>query len=251
MEMQTLINGECLECMSRIPDHSVDMILCDLPYGTTRNAWDAIIPFEAMWSQYWRITKTNAAIVLFAQPPFDKKLAFSCLDFFRYEWIWQKTRSTGFLNSKRQPLRAHENILVFYKNKCNYIPQMTPCKPYKSKISSKNISSKNYGGGGAVEPFLRVYDKRYPSSVLMFPHDKHHIHPTQKPIRLLEYLIATYTYEGMTVLDNCMGSGSTGVACKNLNRNFIGIERDINYFELARNRIESHIVEADLPQKIS
>lgn len=285
--MFKLIKGDCLEKMKNIPDKSIDMILCDLPYGTTRIKWDTIIPLkdfisvyinkkqvnisrenwllyninklkeydidkinkyfetnkkEGLWSIYNKIIKDNGVIVLFAQTPFDKVLGCSNLEMLRYEWIWEKTQATGFLNANKMPLKAHENILVFYKKLPTYNPQKTqghtPIHSYTKYISTQN-NTELYGemkeeisGGGETD--------RFPRSVQIFASDKQkeHLHPTQKPVALLEYLIKTYTNENETVLDNCMGSGSTGVACLNTNRNFIGIEKDDKYFDIAKERID-------------
>ena len=232
-----LLHGDCLELMKDIPDGSVDMILADLPYGTTRNKWDSVIPLEPLWEQYERIIKDNGAIVLTAQTPFDKVLGASNIQMMKYEWIWQKTESTGFLNAKKMPLKKHENILVFYKKLPTYNPQFTTGTPYSYK--KEGISSSNYGDSKGTK-LIKNSGKRYPVSTITFKKDKG-LHPTQKPVALMEYLIKTYTNEGDTVLDNVMGSGTTGVACKNLNRNFIGMELDEEYFEIARERIEKHI----------
>ena len=224
--------------MKTIPDKSIDMILCDLPYGTTHNQWDKIIPFENLWGGYNRIIKDNGAIVLFSQQPFTSKLVSSNYKDFRYEWIWEKPQLTGFLNSHKMPMKSHENILLFYKHLPTYNPQMTEGKPYKSVAGSK---SSKYGKYHEVK--IVNNGTRYPKSIIRFNTDKSKsaLHPTQKPVALCEYLIKTYTNEGETVLDNCMGSGTTGVACVNTKRNFIGFELDEKYFETAKNRIENAI----------
>jgi site-specific DNA-methyltransferase (adenine-specific) len=224
--------GDCLEVMKRIPDKSVDAIICDLPYGTTQNKWDSVIPLDLLWDQYKRIC--NGAIVLTAQTPFDKVLGYSNLKMLKYEWIWVKENGTGFLNAKKAPLKNHENVLVFYDKPPTYNPQMrTGFKPYVCKQGS--TKSKNYGSqAGAV---TESNGERYPLTVIEFQRDKDKIHPTQKPVALMEYFVKTYTNEGDTILDNCMGSGTTGIACKNLNRKFIGIEQDPSYFEIAKGRI--------------
>lgn len=225
--------GDCLEVMKQIPDKSVDAIICDLPYGTTACKWDSVIPFEPLWAQYKRICK--GAIVLTAQSPFDKVLGASNINMLRYEWIWVKEAGTGFLNAKKAPLKNHENVLVFYEKNPTYNPQMrTGFKPY---VCKKGGDSENYGTGLSNNIVTVNNGDRYPLTVIEFKRDKDKIHPTQKPVALMEYLVKTYTNEGDTVLDNCMGSGTTGVACKNLNRNFIGIEQDANYFEIAKGRI--------------
>lgn len=240
-----LYKGDCLEIMKDIPDKSVDMILCDLPYGTTKCKWDTIIPLELLWEQYERIIKDNGAILLFGQTPFDKVLGCSNLKLLRYEWIWEKPNATGFLNAKKMPMKAHENILVFYKKLPVYNPQKTsghpPIHSFTRNIEKSDINGlygtmkKEIVGGGNTD--------RYPRSIQRFSSDtqKCKLHPTQKPVALLEYLIKTYTNEDETVLDNCMGSGSTGIACLRTNRNFIGIEKDGKYFDIACNRINEFI----------
>lgn len=233
--MINLLQGDCLELMKELPDKSIDMILCDLPYGTTKNKWDVVIDLDKLWEQYTRIIKDNSAIVLTAQTPFDKVLGASNIKMLKYEWIWEKSNSTGFLNAKRQPLRKHENVLVFYKKLPSYTPQ--GLIPY-NKIVRRGSNGSNYNGSNK-ENFQEFTN--YPTSIIQFGYDKEKIHPTQKPVALFEYLIKTYTNEGDTVLDNCMGSGTTGVACKNLNRNFIGMELDETYFNIAKDRIENHV----------
>lgn len=231
--------GDCLEVMEDIKDESVDFVICDLPYGTTQNNWDCCIDLDKLWKEYKRIIKPNGCIALFAQSPFDKVLACSNLKMYRYEWIIEKTRATGHLNAKKMPMKAHENILIFYKKLPTYHPQMT--HGHERKVSTaehkKNCKiTTNYGNHG-----LTTYNStdRYPRDVLTFSWDtqKISIHPTQKPVALLEYMINTYTNEGDLVLDNCMGSGTTGVACKKLNRDFIGIELEEYYFCEAKKRI--------------
>ena len=232
-----LIQGDCLEVMKNIPSASVDMILCDLPYGTTRNKWDTCLNLGKLWEQYKRIIKDNGAIVLFSQMPFTAALVMSNPKMFRYEWIAEKSLATGFLNAKRMPMKAHENILVFYKKLPTYNAQMTKGKPYS--ITRRDI------GGQYLRNFESIETKnegtRCPRDVLRDLWQPYcggkMYHPTQKPVPLLEYLIKTYTNEGDTVLDNCMGSGSTGVACVNTKRDFIGVELDENYFDIARRRI--------------
>lgn len=234
-----LNQGDCLELMKNIPDKSVDMMLCDLPYGTTsKNKWDTVIPISELWESYNRIIKDNAAVLLFGQPPFSSMLICSNRKMFRYEWIWYKSLPQGFLNSKRMPLRTTENISVFYKKLPKYNPQMRRGKPYNKGLRKANSTS-NYGDFGAGASGSND-GSRYPINVLHFSNGNHHniFHPTQKPVPLLEYLIRTYTNEGDTVLDNCMGSGSTGVACVNTNRDFIGMELDENYFNIAKERIQ-------------
>jgi site-specific DNA-methyltransferase (adenine-specific) len=236
-----LLLGDCLELMKSIPDGSVDAIICDLPYGTTNCKWDSVIDLPKLWIQYNRIIKPNGAIVLTAQTPFDKVLGCSNLSMLKYEWIWEKTQATGHLNAKKMPMKAHENILVFYKKLPTYNPQKTkghkPINSYTKYVETQN-NTEIYGkmkqemsGGGETD--------RYPRSVITFSSDKQKskLHSTQKPLALMEYLVKTYTNEGETVLDSTMGSGTTMVACKNLNRNGIGIEMDEKYFEIATKRL--------------
>lgn len=259
--MIDLKQGDCLELMRDIPSKSIDLILCDLPYGTTKNKWDSVLDLELLWEQYNRIIKDRGAILLFAQTPFDKVLGVSNLENLRYEIIWQKTAPTGFLNAKKMPMKAHENILVFYKKLPTYNPQMTQGHPRKVSSkksrseSAKRHSEKSLKGESNYGIFandIEGYDstERYPLSVQVFAKDqqKENYHPTQKPVALLEWLIKTYSNEGDLVLDNCMGSGSTGVACVNLNRNFIGFELTEQYFNIAKERIEK-VVKAKDEQK--
>lgn len=236
-----LWHGDCLELMKDIPDKSVDMILCDLPYGTTQNKWDSVIDLHLLWTQYNRISKDNAAIVLFGAQPFSSILVCSNLSAFKYDWCWQKPKGTGHLNAKKQPMRDKEDILVFYRKQCTYNPQMTKGTPYKDK-AGKDYSA-NSSMTGSYGKYTNYREEnigfRCPKQVIQFGVvERDTVHPTQKPVALLEYLIKTYTLEGETVLDNTMGSGSTGVACVNTKRNFIGIEQDDKYFEIACDRIE-------------
>ena len=239
MEDIELWHGDCLELMKDIPDKSVDMILCDLPYGTTHNKWDSVIPFEPLWEHYNRIIKDNGAICLFGQGLFTANLICSNKKMYRYDLIWEKTKAGGFLNARRMPLQAHENISIFYKKIPIYNPQMEIGKPYTKK-SVTNGDGKNYGKFDRVGKTAVNDGTRFPRSVIKISNDNHKsLHPTQKPVALCEYLIKTYTNDGGAVLDNCMGSGTTGVACKHLNRKFIGIELDNTYFEIAKQRIEN------------
>lgn len=233
-----LYQGYCLELMKDIPEKSIDMILCDLPYGITQNKWDKIIPFTDLWKAYDRIIKDNGAIVLFSKGIFSARLIISQEKLYRYTLIWEKSMAVGFLNSRRMPLQAHEDILVFYKKLPTYNPQMKTGKPY-IKRNIENGDGNNYGKFERKGKTLVNNGSRCPRSVIKFSNGNHNSqHPTQKPVPLLEYLIKTYTNEGDTVLDNCMGSGSTGVACVNTNRDFIGMELDENYFQTAKERIE-------------
>lgn len=240
--MYKLLHGDCVELMSKIPDKSVDMILCDLPYGQTqRNKWDTVISFEPLWEQYKRIIKDNGVIALFANGMFTAELMLSNKSMWKYNLIWEKTQPTGFLNAKKMPLRSHEDICIFYNKLPTYNPQKTSGHTRKVSKAEHKVGCKSttdYGEHG-----LTTYDstERYPKSVWKFAKDiqKSALHPTQKPVALLEELIKTYTNEGDLVLDNCMGSGSTGVACLNTSRSFIGIELDDDYFKLAKERIEN------------
>ena len=232
-----LWKGDCLELMNDIPDKSVDCIITDLPYGTTQCKWDTIIPFEQLWRQYNRIIKDNGAIVLFGTEPFSSHLRLSNLKNYKYDWIWDKVKGTGFLNAKRQPMRNHELISVFYKKQCTYNPQKTYGHKMKKSYRSKDLQTDVYGE--MKNDYTYESTERYPRSIQVFSTDTQNssLHPTQKPVALIEYLIKTYTNDGELVFDSCMGSGTTGVACINTNRRFIGIELDNNYFEIAKNRI--------------
>ena len=233
--MIQLIHGDCLEKMADIADGSVDMILCDLPYGTTACKWDTIIPFELLWAQYRRIAKRSAAIVLTASQPFTTALIASNMREFRYTWVWEKEQGVNFMLAKKQPLKVHEDVCVFYRDLPAYSPQMTAGRPY---VSGKGNSGEVTG---CREKVQTINDgTRYPRSIQQFGRQTG-IHPTQKPVALMEYLIHTYTQEGETVLDNCMGSGTTGVACINTGRSFIGIERDEKYFQIATDRIKGAV----------
>jgi site-specific DNA-methyltransferase (adenine-specific) len=236
-----LLQGDCLEMMQLLPDNSIDMILCDLPYGTTRNKWDSTIDLSALWAEYRRIC--NGAIVLTAQTPFDKVLGASNIGMLRYEWIWQKTKATGHLNANLQPMKNHENVLVFYKDFPTYNPQGLVRKAVPT-IRKGGNNGTNYGKSDkdAIQEF-----ENYPRSILHIPSEGKTVHPTQKPVALMEYLIRTYTNPGDNVLDNCMGSGTTGVACAQSGRTFVGIERDPDYFKIAKERVESAYKQAKEP----
>lgn len=233
----TLYKGDCLEEMKKIEDGSVDMILCDLPYGTTACKWDTVIPFEPLWAQYRRIAKRNAAIVLTASQPFTSALIASNFKDFRYCWVWEKTIASNFMHTKRRPGKKHEEIAVFYRNQPTYNPQMVAGKPYADKPRTRTIGLGR--DASHTKASLKNYGTRYPGSVIKISNGNNgSTHPTQKPIALMEYMIRTYTQEGETVLDNCAGSGTTGVACANTGRKFIGIERDDKYFDIAKSRIQ-------------
>ena len=243
-----LYNGDCLEVMKNIPDNSVDLILCDLPYGTTDCKWDTVIPFDLLWQQYDRVIKDNGAILLFGKQPFTTDLINSNRKLFKYELIWEKDKPTNFALANKQPMCYHENILMFYKKQPIYNKQMVEREGkgtwrYNFDISHENRTIQGTNRKYCGKKDKSNYDIKYknPKSILYFDTGKrqHLQHPTQKPVTLLEYLIKTYTNENDLVLDNCMGSGSTGVACKNLNRNFIGIELDETYFKIAKERIDN------------
>jgi site-specific DNA-methyltransferase (adenine-specific) len=231
MDLIKLMNGDCLELMKEIPDNSIDMVLCDLPYGTTSSKWDIIIPFEPLWEQYIRIVKEKTPIILFASQPFTSLLISSNLKMFRYNWVWNKKITGNPLLAKYQPLKIHEDICVFSKKSPNYYPQMRDGKMRKTGGGVSNL-------WGMDMSKTKMTDKYFPVSIIEFYNSKRKLlHPTQKPYDLLKYLINTYTKEGDIILDNTMGSGSTGVAAVELNRKFIGIEKDEKYFEIAKNRI--------------
>lgn len=225
--------------MPTIKTATIDMILCDLPYGTTKNSWDKIIDFDLLWKQYERIIKENGAILLFSQSPFDKRLALSNMSLYRYEWIWEKTSATGFLNAKKMLLKAHENILVFYKKLPTYNPIKTKAHKKISLAKHQTVCKKSSNYGNQLKPIDYSSSERYPRSVLKFKTDKQksNLHPNQKPLALIEYLIKTYTNENETILDNCMGSGTTPLAAIKTNRKYIGIEMDTNYYKIAQKRI--------------
>lgn len=237
----TLYFGDCLEVMSKMPENSVDMLFTDLPYGTTRCPWDTPIDLDQFWVEAKRVVKPRCVKLLFAQTPFDKVLGCSNMKELRYEWIWEKTQASGHLNAKKMPLKAHENLLVFYDKAPLYIPQMseghTPVHSFAKSAELQNKTSlygrvkKSVSGGGSTT--------RYPRSVLKGPSDKQtcHLHPTQKPVWLCEKMILTYTKPGQTVLDCCMGSASIGVACQNTGREYIGIDNDPNWFLVASKRL--------------
>lgn len=235
-----LYQSDCLEVMKDIPDESIDCIITDPPYGTTACKWDSVIPFEPMWEQLNRIIKSNGAIVLFGSEPFSSALRMSNIKNYKYDWVWDKIGTTGFLNAKKRPLRRYELISVF----CNKTPVYYPIMEERGKPRKKGNYNKNNDGKGEMvygkfENVTTINNLYYPTDILQFSNavNKGKVHPTQKPVTLLEYLIKTYTFEGETVLDFTMGSGTTGVACKNLNRNFIGIELDETYFNIAKERI--------------
>lgn len=235
----TLLHGDCLELMASIPEASIDMILCDLPYQRTRNKWDVIIPFEPLWEQYRRIIKPNGAIVLFADGMFMADLMASNPSMWRYNLVWDKVLTSGFLNANKMPLRQHEEICVFYKKPPTYHPQKSKGAKSHSKGSGRDYANNNYGSFNFVDNAEAHGELKFPTSILKYqkPHPSKALHPTEKPVALCEYLIKTYTNPGDLILDNCMGSGPTGVSCVNTGRRFIGIELDPKHFETATNRI--------------
>lgn len=242
-----LFKGNCLELLKQIDDKSIDLILADPPYAKTHNHWDTLIPFDRLWEQYNRVIKDHGAIVLFGQADFSAQLIMSNPKMFRYTLVWDKVRTTGFLNARRMPLRRHEDIIVFYKKLPTYNPQMIEGREPSHSRGKKWASKGNAQDSGRIYgKYQHDYDApsshtnlKYPTSILRFSNKvQGNFHPTQKPIDLLQYLIKTYTDEGMTVLDNTMGSGSTGVAAVSLNRDFIGMELDEGYFKIAKERIE-------------
>ena len=246
IELNKIYNEDCLEGMRRIPDKSVDMILCDLPYGTTRNKWDTIIPLEPLWEQYERVIKDNGAIVLTAQTPFDKLLGASNLKLLKYEWIWEKNKATGHLNAKKMPMKAHENVLVFYKKLPCYNPQGLIEKDVPT-VNKGDRGKKTQGAGGtnygvSNKDAIQTHTG-YPRDILYFPVDMKPIHPTQKPVALFTYLIKTYTNEGEIVLDTCMGGGTTAVSCIDTDRKYIGFEIGEKEFTDANERIANHLLE--------
>lgn len=243
-----LMQGDCLELMKTLSDGSVDMILCDLPYGTTACKWDTVIPFDPLWSEYKRVIKDSGAIVLFGSEPFSSSLRMSNLKMYKYDWIWDKKKSGNPLLSKIQPQRVTENILVF--NSKIYYPIMTERDKAKSRGKNKGKKSETTGNAFVED---KTYTHKYPRNIIEISNASQirKVHPTQKPVALLEYLIKTYTLEGEIVLDNTMGSGSTGVACVNTNRNFIGIELDEKYFDIAKKRIDARVKEIEAEKKNS
>jgi len=234
--MIELIKGDCLVEMQNIVEGSIDCIICDLPYGTTACKWDEVIPFNLLWNEYNRVIKDNGAVVLFGSEPFSSALRMSNIKNFRYDIIWEKTLFSNFALVKKQPAKLHENISVFYKKQPTYNPQMTEGKPYTDKPRKRTMGV--IGDAIGVKKAIDNKGTRYPSSIQKYSNGNNKsVHPTQKPLDLLEWIVKTYSNENDTILDNTMGSGTTGVACKNLDRNFIGIELDDKYFEIAKKRI--------------
>lgn len=243
-----LYQGDCLEVMKNIEDKSIDCIICDLPYGvTSKNKWDTIIPYEPLWKEYKRIIKDNGPIILFGQDKFTAKTMLSNEKMHRYNLIWNKVLTSGFLNAGRMPLREHEDIMIFYKKLPTYNPQFTEGKPLHGmgekfkKVKNNNNNYNDFNSCNNPSANREGDTKKYPKSILTFPRpaSSKMLHPTEKPVELLEYLIKTYSNENDVILDNCMGSGSTGVAVLNTNRRFIGIELDEKYFNIAKERLKN------------
>ena len=239
MELNKLYNQDCLIGMKALPDKSIDMVLCDLPYGTTTCKWDVVIPFEPLWEQYNRIIKDNGAIVLFGSEPFSSYLRMSNIKNYKYDWVWNKKQSGNPLLAKKQPMKSHENICVFYKKQATYNPKMETRGKIRNKGTKQQLNSGNFLRSGEMDTrsFNNIY---YPKTIIEISNanKRGKSHPTQKPVALFEYLIKTYTNENETVLDNCMGSGTTAIACINLNRNFIGFELSKEYCDIAQKRID-------------
>lgn len=246
IELNRIYHEDGLEGMKRIPDQFIDLIFCDLPYGTTRCSWDVILPFDQLWAHYERIIKPNGAILLTGTEPFSSQLRLSNLKLFKYDWIWDKVKGTGFLNANKQPMRGHEVISVFYKKQPTYHPQKTQGHEKKTSYRKKEHQTEIYNKTFSDNFYSST--ERYPRSIITFSTDtqKSALHPTQKPLALLEYLIKTYTNKGETVLDNCMGSGTTAIACLNTHRNYIGFETNEDYYQKSLKRIKEHVIQLNL-----
>lgn len=244
--INSVLHGDCLELMKDIPDGSIDMILCDLPYGTTACKWDTIIPFEPLWEQYERVIKDNGAIVLTGQEPFSSHLRMSNIKDYRYDWKWDKVVGSNFVNAKRMPLKVYEDVMIFYKRQPTYNPQMVLREERNFRVSGKSGNTSNRVNGVKQLSGVASNKTKYPTNKIEINrlekelNSKHVIHPTQKPVTLMEYLIETYTNEGETVLDNCAGSGTTAIACMNTNRNYILMEQEKEYIDIINKRIVEH-----------
>jgi site-specific DNA-methyltransferase (adenine-specific) len=237
----TFVNADCFDVFPFIEDKSIDAIICDLPYGTTACKWDSVLPFEKLWEHYNRVIKDNGVIILFGREPFSSKVRLSNEDNYRYDWIWEKSKATNFLFAKQMPLIAHEDIMIFYKKLPTYNPQKTKGKPYNKGFEKRNeIEAVGKIGNGNL--IINESGDRNPRSVIYFrtAESEGKLHPTQKPIELIEYLVKTYTNEGDMVLDNCMGSGTTNLACIKLNRKSIGIEKEKQYYDVAVRRASEY-----------
>lgn len=232
--------------MNKIPDKAVDMILCDLPYGTTQCKWDVVIPFDKLWEQYKRVIKDSGAIVLTGAEPFSSFLRLSNLDWYKYDWVWDKVKGTGFLNAKKQPMRNHEIVSVFYKKQPIYNPQKT--FGHDKKVSRRNANHQTEVYGEMKNDYVYSSSERYPRSIQVFSTDTQNssLHPTQKPVALFEYLIKTYSNEGDLILDNCMGSGTTAIACVNTKRNYVGFETNKEYFDKSLIRVKNNVTQESL-----
>ena len=253
LELNKVYCSDCLEFMKKLPDKCIDMILCDLPYGTTACSWDIIIPFEQLWKQYKRIIKDNGAIILTASQPFTSALIMSNIEMFKYQWIWKKQKATRFLDCKIRPLQEHEDICVFYKKKSTYNPQMVDGKPYDKGFRRSNVDKShseiyNTFNGAKI---INKSGKRYPRTILEFNTAEidGQVHPTQKPVALFKYLIKTYSNKNDIILDNCIGSGTTAVACKQLRRNFMGCDDKQKYVDIANKRLEQGTLRDIIQQK--
>ena len=261
IEPNSIINGDCLDVMKFIPDKSIDSIICDLPYGITACKWDTVIPFEPLWEQYKRIIKPNGAIALFGSQPFTSALVMSNSKWFKYEWIWHKSKPSGIAGVNYQPMRNHENIIVFGSSKINYYPEKEAREGFTEKSITRFNSGKNLGSyrnhrnefqGLGLNQLRKIEDKRYPTTirkVASVPNRLGTLHPTQKPVALIEYLIKTYTQEGELILDNTAGSGTLAIAAINTDRRYICIEKDEHYFEVMRDRIANHNPNAPVKPK--
>lgn len=239
LEINKTYLGDCLEVMKLIDDKSIDMILCDLPYGTTACKWDTIIPFELLWLQYKRIIKNNGAIVLTGREPFTSALIMSNIKNYKHKWVWNKKQSGSFQNAKYMPLQIEEDIIIFSYDRCNYYPIMRKGK-MRMRGNAKGVSG--VVGCGLVNGYKNYSDFYHPINIIEFVNGRiGKLHPTQKPTALFEYLIKTYTNEGDLILDNCAGSGTTGIACINTNRNYVMIEKEEKYFNIIENRIKEHL----------
>lgn len=243
LDINKVHQGDCLELMNGIPDKSVDMILCDLPYSRTKNRWDIIIPFEKLWMQYERVIKDNGVIALFADGLFMADLMSSRRNLWKYNIVWDKVLTSGFLNANKQPLRQHEEVVIFYKSQPTYNPQKIKGRPNHSKGKPKKNENNNYSKYGFLDNREELGDMKHPTSIQTFskPHPSIMKHPTEKSVEFCEWLIKTYTNKSDLVLDNCMGSGTTAIAAINTNRDYIGIELDESYYNIAKNRINEHI----------
>lgn len=244
LELNKIHHGDCLELMPKIPDKTVDMILCDLPYGVTQNHWDSLISLDKLWNEYKRIIKENGAIILTAQDKFSAKLMLSNEKMHKYNLIWDKKLSSGFLNANRMPLRIHEDILVFYDKLLTYNPQKVVGEKNHSKGKMKSEINNNYGKYGKQDNTNVLGNMKHPTSIIPIQktHPSKSIHPTEKPVALFEYLIKSYSNEGNLVLDNCIGAGTTAVACQRTNRKFIGIEKELKYINIANKRLQQTIL---------